>query len=356
MFKWHVNSALGRGRPVPHDLARVADGIAASLRQFSISAARYSEDGRDDALRTSRSSRALDARNEVSSLAPSPSRGIDARSLAASPPPTLVRRVDPGGNFPLRGSGRSGPGSISRGPRQDFAGRRGNLTRGGARPGMTGRGGRGGRGSRGKRGGRGRGKGKDGKRERDKRPKAEDDMEPTPYTAEEIEYIDHSQGGFQKPYTPVTSAQDLARWGPPVISSPRGVVETIANKMAVATDNQNPEFKSGELHVARIRNGVGTLFENAEERRKSRKAWGKVYSQSLSQQDQEAMMKQWAAGWYNAPQPVNAPDDVLAQVAAYMTRNETYLPADARKLEGKLRSLLPDSIVKPPPSTVQRPL
>lgn len=45
MFKWHVHSAIGRGRPAAHDLTRVADGIAASLRQFSISASRYAEDG-----------------------------------------------------------------------------------------------------------------------------------------------------------------------------------------------------------------------------------------------------------------------------------------------------------------------
>lgn len=41
MFKWHVNAAIGRGRPVAADVSRVADGIAASLRQFSISLSRH---------------------------------------------------------------------------------------------------------------------------------------------------------------------------------------------------------------------------------------------------------------------------------------------------------------------------
>jgi hypothetical protein len=45
MYKWHVHSAIGRGRPVANDISRVADGIAASLRQFSISLSRSEEDG-----------------------------------------------------------------------------------------------------------------------------------------------------------------------------------------------------------------------------------------------------------------------------------------------------------------------
>jgi hypothetical protein len=45
MYKWHVNSAIGRGRPLANDFLRAADGIAASLRQFSISLPRTAEDG-----------------------------------------------------------------------------------------------------------------------------------------------------------------------------------------------------------------------------------------------------------------------------------------------------------------------
>jgi hypothetical protein len=40
MFKCHVNSAIGRGRPAANEFSRVADGIAASLRQFSVSLSR----------------------------------------------------------------------------------------------------------------------------------------------------------------------------------------------------------------------------------------------------------------------------------------------------------------------------
>jgi hypothetical protein len=44
MFKWHVHSAIGRSRPVAAaDISRVVDGIAASLRQFSVSVARSAD-------------------------------------------------------------------------------------------------------------------------------------------------------------------------------------------------------------------------------------------------------------------------------------------------------------------------
>ena len=45
MYKWHVHSAIGRGRPLANDLSRAADGIAASLRAFSVSLSRTAEDG-----------------------------------------------------------------------------------------------------------------------------------------------------------------------------------------------------------------------------------------------------------------------------------------------------------------------
>lgn len=44
MYKWHVNSAIGRGRPSASDFSRVADRIAASLRHFSVSTSRTAED------------------------------------------------------------------------------------------------------------------------------------------------------------------------------------------------------------------------------------------------------------------------------------------------------------------------
>jgi hypothetical protein len=45
MYKWHVHSAIGRGRPLANDLMRAADGIAASLRHFSVSLSRAEDAG-----------------------------------------------------------------------------------------------------------------------------------------------------------------------------------------------------------------------------------------------------------------------------------------------------------------------
>lgn len=45
MFTRHVQSAIGGGRPLGHDLTRVSEGIKASLRAFS-SSVRRSEEGK----------------------------------------------------------------------------------------------------------------------------------------------------------------------------------------------------------------------------------------------------------------------------------------------------------------------
>ena len=44
MYSRHANTALRRGQSIPNDIARVTEGIAASLRQFSLSASRYADE------------------------------------------------------------------------------------------------------------------------------------------------------------------------------------------------------------------------------------------------------------------------------------------------------------------------
>lgn len=44
MFVWHGRPSVGLGRPISHDLARLTDGIAASLRQFHVSSTRCDEE------------------------------------------------------------------------------------------------------------------------------------------------------------------------------------------------------------------------------------------------------------------------------------------------------------------------
>jgi hypothetical protein len=51
MYKWHVHSAIGRGRPLAQDIARVTDGIATTLRAFSSSARNAEGNGTFEFLR-----------------------------------------------------------------------------------------------------------------------------------------------------------------------------------------------------------------------------------------------------------------------------------------------------------------
>ena len=285
----------------------------------------------------------------ASDLAPAPSRGIDARSLAAKPPQGLkITRVFEDAKPRGRGSNYrgTGGGGFRGGARVAPGG-----ARGGARGGMRG-GGRGGRGA-----GRGRGRGRGAKKP--KAPNKEDleDFVYPPLTAEELAYQAGHEQGFLRPYEPTVSAESLARHGPPVITSPRGVVESLVYKMQVATSFPGAQFDHGDFHLMRTSRGPGTLFETAEQRtiveaysqqegEKRAKDIGVPYEPELnelgklSEKEKARAVKEWVGGQYVFPQPAKA-GDVLGQVAGYARRNETYLPGDTRKFQEKLRSLLP---------------
>jgi len=281
----------------------------------------------------------------ASDLAPAPARGIDARSLAAKPPQGLkITRVfedakPRGGGSSYRGTGGGGlRGGARGGP-------------GGARGGMRGPG-RGGRGA-----GRGRGRGRGAKKPRQPNKEDLEDFVFPPMNAEELAYQAGHEQGFLRPYEPTLSAESLARHGPPVISSPRGVVEYIVYKMQVATSLPGAAFDHGDNHLLRAARGPGTLFESAEQRsiveaysqqqgEERAKEMGVPYEPELnelgklSEKEKATALKEWVGGQYVFPKPTQA-GDVLGQVAGYARRNETYLPDDTRKFQEKLRSLLP---------------
>ncbi|KAF4636672.1 hypothetical protein G7Y89_g1403 [Cudoniella acicularis] len=369
MYKWHVHSAIGRGRPVANDLSRVADGIAASLRQFSISASKCASDnsnGERPPLKITRSQRSAEAFKEASSLAPR-SRGIDARSLAAQPPPSFtITRVDAGPALEYRGIGGRG-GGIS-----EFY--RGRGERGGGtfmREGRgrgSGMGGRGGRGGRGALRARGRGRGRGGPVKKDRRPKQEDEEPEEPYNDEEKAYITGAECGWLTPYNPTTSAETLAQMGPPVISSARGINETLVYKMQVATGNTAGNYRHAGLHLGKLSRGNGLAMFESEEQKTVAQAFkrqknktvegpfvqalgGKRKIGELDEKEKDLLTKTWVAGQYTAPMPAEK-GDVLGQVDAFLRRNETYLPEDMRKLEAKLASLLPN--IKPRPADTAR--
>jgi hypothetical protein len=311
-----------------------------------------------DGPRITRSQRSAEAFREVSSLAPSPPRGIDARSLAAKPPQSFtIRRVDEGsaprgGAFVGRGHGGfQRPGGAGRGG-AGFRGRggtglRGTSGRGRGAAGSLGRGGRGKKGSKGS----------------VRQKQQQEESTEFPMSEEEIEYADTGhQLLWAKEYIPQTSMEDLAGWGPPVMAGPRGIVESMMYKVEVATENITPASRHAGVHLAKMNRGNGvTLFENAEARavtqafkdqtrRKVAEKTGKVFVPEeigrLSKAAQTAVLKSWIGGHYIGPKSMEQ-KDVLGQVEAIAKRNETYLPEDSRKLQDKVRSLLPASALKP---------
>ncbi len=286
----------------------------------------------------SRTARAKEAVQDLSSLAPPRSRGIDARSLAAKPPTqgfTITR--EHGGSDSYRGRGRG----IDRG-------RVGAPLRSGGAPfrsaGGDRSGGRGvGRGgTRGGRGGRGRGRGNGQKRGR-RKPIAEENEEP-PLTDEEIRKLDESDGGGPPhPYEPRTSLEYLLGKGAPAVpTSQRGVLETMVHKFEVATNNEGLEARKVKVHEWMIKYGKGTFFESLQA-----KDWAVgAKKQHLSEEQKDEIERHWVAGQYDGPKFAEK-DDIIGQVESYTRRNGTYLPEDMRKLQEKLKALLPPNLVKP---------
>ncbi|KAK6612846.1 hypothetical protein H4I95_01190 [Botrytis cinerea] len=356
MFTRHVQSAIGGGRPLGHDLTRVSEGIKASLRAFS-SSVRRSEEGKgnDNAQpRSTRAERSSIATADISSLASQPSRGIDARSLAARPPPgqtfTISRRIDDSGPRVRAPGAPHSP---------NYRGRGGALS-GGAGTGRFGAGaGRGG--GRGGRGGRG---GKPRVRAGPKPTDVELDEYDPPYTVEEQQYLDSQEGGEWVFYNPVTSVSDLESWGPAIAtsSSTNGLKESIIYKMQVVSGTlaQRDVPTPPERHLANLERGMGTVFESREEKETLEKwrdgeeasrneARWKVHKdykvEGLKEEEKEALLKEMVAGVYAKPGDVKK--NIYGEIERLSRKNETFLQDDSRSFAEKLQSMLPaDEVAK----------
>ncbi|TQS39381.1 hypothetical protein Golomagni_00098 [Golovinomyces magnicellulatus] len=179
-----------------------------------------------------------------------------------------------------------------------------------------------------------------------------------PYNEEETEYADLRDGGFTTPYNPDTSAQNLARHRPPVISNGPGIVDSLRYRLAVTTDNISPQYRVATQHFMRIERGKGTLFEDLEQRaiiqewkdnldRELAEVFGFPYERrelgTLPKKIQEDIMKQWVAGNYEGPRSL-IKKNPFTYVRNYASRNETWLPEDTKKFEAKFASLLPPNL------------
>ncbi|OBT89465.1 hypothetical protein VE02_02049 [Pseudogymnoascus sp. 03VT05] len=354
MFKWHLQSAVSRSRPVANDLKVVSDGIAASLRQFHASASRAEGEKPNPPVRTLRITRTATATAELSSLKPSRPRGVDARSLAAAPPRTLniSRTFDDSpqrGGFQPRGRG----GFVPRG-----RGGSGDRGRGGFVPrgrGGFGAGGRGGAMFRGRGGANARGRGRGGARGRGKKsqgPKRQaEDYEDVPLSPEEIAYeVARDMGVQRAAISGTTTHADLECNYPGLAtdSVPLGLVETVRDHIKKLTGQHGNALLDARTHANQYNHGRGTLFLDEAEKNS---VLGPKYSErapkeykTISEEEREIIMKALVGGQYAS---VASPkmNDILGTVEIKGTMNPTYLPVNTAALKGKVQQLLP--VLKP---------
>jgi hypothetical protein len=232
---------------------------------------------------------------------------------------------------------------------------RGGAGRGGAgagRGGMTSRGARGGRGGRG-----GRASAAATRKLNDKqRREEEESMIEEPYNDEEKAYLKQSECGFESPYQPITSAEDLQLLATPTISSSQGLNSTLQYKLAVASGNPLGNYSHASKHLATMYKGTGlTFFEDPEQKgiaqafaKQKKVEYNGMYAhrhgkhiESLNEETRTKLANVWIAGHYEKPAVPKMEGDVLGQVGNFLRRNETYLPEDVRNLEAKLGALLP---------------
>jgi hypothetical protein len=180
--------------------------------------------------------------------------------------------------------------------------------------------------------------------------------------------MDIAMGGYPSPYEPATDPETL---NTAVLTSQRGLVESVRYKMGVATLNSQLAPVLGAEHLARMGWGEGTFFESSKA-----KAFMQLYNNQVKKdraevmgeefepeklpvlppQEREILAKAWAGGHYEAPKLAGL-NDVIGQVQSYTRRNETYLAEDGRKFEEKLRSLLPAQYQKSEPGkSIPKPL
>ncbi|KFZ11017.1 hypothetical protein V501_04944 [Pseudogymnoascus sp. VKM F-4519 (FW-2642)] len=357
MFKWHIQSAVSRSRPVANDFKVVSDGIAASLRQFHASVSRAEGEKPKPPVRTLRITRTATATAELSSLKPSKPRGVDARSLAAAPPRTLnISRTfndapqRGGGGFQPRGRG----GFVPRG-----RGGSGDRGRGGFVPrgrGGFGAGGRGGAMSRGRGGanarGRGRGGARGGRGKKSQGPKREaEDYEDVPLSPEELAYAAARDMGVQRAALSGTTTHADLEYNIPSLatgSAPLGLVETVRDHIRKLTGQHGNELLDARAHANQYNYGRGTLFLDEAEKNS---ILGPNYAEgtpkeykTISEEEREVIMKALVGGQYPSVSSPKA-DDILGGVEIKGNMNPTYLPADTASLKGKVQQLLP--VLKP---------
>ncbi|KAI1656941.1 hypothetical protein F4813DRAFT_116874 [Daldinia decipiens] len=405
MIRHPLNSAAGRARP---DLNRVADGIAASLRQFSVSARRGAEDNDDDhSQRPSSRQRSIAAVNELIATVDS---GIGAsrptqNTAANAPPPArsqgpnviTLKNIPRGGfsgitrtayggpniirtdSLPSRGGFnsivRTGPPPTGMPPRFGANGSP-NIIRGGFRGrgggggsprfgpprqgGPSGGGGGGGRGNRRPddrpqraRGSRRRRGGDDDekgarRREAGQQAKEENEIDSPAIRA----YLEGKETGRTIAFNPSLSLASLAGWGPAVATSstPFGQGETVLRQARILGGGQafHPQHLEQplSLHLA-WRDGNGAFVPPSDEARMWKKQVLKDRPFEAPAEIKTAVLEDALLGKYGEGPKYADPQDTIGTLRSYVRRDGTWNAHAQRSIEAKVQSLLGQSGQQP---------
>ena len=188
-----------------------------------------------------------------------------------------------------------------------------------------------------------------------------------PLEKEEEAWFDGFESGFEIPYNPSTNLDYLKRSAasafPP--SSPMGMVESVAHKLQIATSMVAAHDTHSAKHLAKIRYGEGSMFETPEAKAVAQAYYDKFRQDNadkaadregrerkkvepralltldtLPESVRSELAKVWVGGHYTGPKFADK-ENILGLAEAYARINETYLPHSKKKLEDKLKTLLP---------------
>ncbi|KAH8162998.1 hypothetical protein CIB48_g5238 [Xylaria polymorpha] len=350
MIRQPFNSAIGRTRG---DLSRITDGIAASLRAFStaqqLAAAPQDGDNGNSPQPTGRQRAAaafsdlVGMSNEISSRPPQASnsgfRILDLRSNSAVPGgPNVIR----GGPNIIRGT----PNIIRGGLRGSFKGR-GGSDRGGMGPAR-----RGGRRGGDREGGSGR------RRRQEENDTEADEMENN-WSPEVIAMREARERGTEHKFDPSITTSDLAGWGPavPTANSSFARDETVIRQARILGSGQafHPLNTLGSDDMwTRYKKSTGVFFPTEEAKKWAAEAMGVEAFPPVPKETKDAVLQDALLGTYRGPQYVEfhdtqyiAPQETLGVVRNYVRKDGTWNTDAQRRIEEKVRSLLPGGRTEP---------
>ncbi|KAI0425373.1 hypothetical protein F5Y09DRAFT_102414 [Xylaria sp. FL1042] len=355
MIRQPFHSALGHTRA---NLSRVTDGIVVFLRAFS-TAQQLAAPPNDNTINgnnsqpTGRRQRAAAAFSDL----------VEMNNSNPSQPPkaggTVFKKLDlRSGAGPITVSGTpssiGGPNIIRGGfPGRGGFARGGVMARGGQGGGLGGLGGGRGRSPGRSGGGGGGGGGGRGGRGRRLRDEEEEDGGPEEITwpPEVLAMREAWEIGSAQPFDPSISLNDLAGWGPAVATANSRVAkdDTVIRQARILGGGQpfHPvNILPADENWKRFTKGNGVFFPNEEMKKFSADAMGLEAFPPVPKETKDAVLQSALLGTYQGPEYAER-EDTLGAVRNYVKRDASWNADAERRVEEKVRSLLPPGYARP---------